>query len=114
MPNQTLIVVQTRQTTVTPLATAESSQRWDSASFYLPQCTVVLRFTYLFITFSLHRLLYLVLSGFTIFKNPLMTGIDESDSALPIGTGPPTREEIRVHYPPKFTWEQLKLFINAG
>ncbi|KAF7298758.1 hypothetical protein MIND_00823300 [Mycena indigotica] len=34
--------------------------------------------------------------------------------AVPIGTGPPTREELRVHYPAQFTWEQLRAFVNSG
>ena len=29
-------------------------------------------------------------------------------------TGPPTREELLVHYPSKFTWTQLKIFVNSG
>ncbi|PFH49948.1 hypothetical protein AMATHDRAFT_4425 [Amanita thiersii Skay4041] len=29
-------------------------------------------------------------------------------------TGPPTREELVVYYPHKFTWEQLKIFVNSG
>ncbi|KAG1868871.1 hypothetical protein C8R48DRAFT_598145 [Suillus tomentosus] len=29
-------------------------------------------------------------------------------------TGPPTREELLVHYPAKFTWHQLKTFVNSG
>ena len=33
---------------------------------------------------------------------------------VPLGTGPPTLDEVRIYYPPKFTWWQLKLFINAG
>lgn len=32
----------------------------------------------------------------------------------PLGTGPPTKYELLVHYPPKFTWQQLKAFINSG
>ncbi|TCD70751.1 hypothetical protein EIP91_001780 [Steccherinum ochraceum] len=35
-------------------------------------------------------------------------------SEVPLGTGPPTREELLAHYPGKFTWTQLKTFINAG
>ncbi|CAK5266084.1 unnamed protein product, partial [Mycena citricolor] len=31
-----------------------------------------------------------------------------------IGTGPPTREELLLHYPAKFTWNQLKTFVNSG
>jgi hypothetical protein len=33
---------------------------------------------------------------------------------VPLGTGPPTREELLVHYPAQFTWNELKTFINAG
>lgn len=33
---------------------------------------------------------------------------------VPLGTGPPTREELIVYYPPKFTFQQLKTFINSG
>jgi hypothetical protein len=33
---------------------------------------------------------------------------------VPLGTGPPTHAELRAHYPAKFTWEQLRTFINAG
>ncbi|KAG2147475.1 uncharacterized protein EDB93DRAFT_1085487 [Suillus bovinus] len=28
--------------------------------------------------------------------------------------GPPTREELLAHYPAKFTWHQLKTFVNSG
>ncbi|GBE83042.1 hypothetical protein BKA93DRAFT_910108 [Sparassis latifolia] len=33
---------------------------------------------------------------------------------VPLGIGPPTREELLVHYPAKFTWKQLKTFVNSG
>jgi hypothetical protein len=33
---------------------------------------------------------------------------------VPLGTGLPTREELLVHYPAKFTWHQLKTFVNSG
>ncbi|PPQ68111.1 hypothetical protein CVT26_005732 [Gymnopilus dilepis] len=33
---------------------------------------------------------------------------------VPLRTGPPTREELLVHYPAKFTWQQLKTFVNSG
>ncbi|KAF8547456.1 hypothetical protein OG21DRAFT_1517363 [Imleria badia] len=29
-------------------------------------------------------------------------------------SGPPTMYELRVHYPPRFTWLQLKTFVNSG
>ncbi|KAG1799437.1 uncharacterized protein HD556DRAFT_128290 [Suillus plorans] len=29
-------------------------------------------------------------------------------------TGPPTRKELLAHYPAKFTWHQLKTFVNSG
>ena len=35
-------------------------------------------------------------------------------SNVPLGAGPPTKEELLVHYPAKFTWHELKTFINAG
>ena len=38
-----------------------------------------------------------------------MTGDNEL-----LGTGPPTREELDEFYPAKFSWEQLKLFVNSG
>ncbi|KZT67269.1 hypothetical protein DAEQUDRAFT_746211 [Daedalea quercina L-15889] len=37
-----------------------------------------------------------------------------SYETVPLRSGPPTREELLVHYPPKFTFHQLKTFINAG
>ncbi|GBE83065.1 hypothetical protein BKA93DRAFT_764438 [Sparassis latifolia] len=33
---------------------------------------------------------------------------------IPLGTGPPTREELLIYYPAKFTWKQLKTFVNSG
>lgn len=33
---------------------------------------------------------------------------------VPLRTGPPTKEELLVHYPAKFTWEQMKTFVNSG
>ncbi|KAL0960734.1 hypothetical protein HGRIS_005758 [Hohenbuehelia grisea] len=36
------------------------------------------------------------------------------ESTVPLGTGLPTREELNVHYPAKFTWGQLKCFVNSG
>jgi hypothetical protein len=33
---------------------------------------------------------------------------------VPLGSGLPTREELLVHYPAKFTWHELKTFINSG
>ena len=34
--------------------------------------------------------------------------------AVPLGEGTPTMEELLVHYPSNFTWEQLKTFVNSG
>lgn len=36
------------------------------------------------------------------------------DPTVAPGTGPPTLAELYDHYPAKFTWEQLKTFINSG
>ncbi|KAH9047673.1 hypothetical protein EDB84DRAFT_1460551 [Lactarius hengduanensis] len=33
---------------------------------------------------------------------------------VPLGEGPPMKEELVVHYPAKFTWKQLKTFVNSG
>ncbi|KAK2465383.1 hypothetical protein APHAL10511_002737 [Amanita phalloides] len=35
-------------------------------------------------------------------------------SDVPLRSGRPTKEELLVHYPAKFTWTQLKTFINSG
>ncbi|KLO08281.1 hypothetical protein SCHPADRAFT_835514 [Schizopora paradoxa] len=37
-----------------------------------------------------------------------------SEVTVPLGQGLPTHEELEVYYPPKFTWFQLKLFVNSG
>ncbi|KAJ7451648.1 hypothetical protein FB451DRAFT_1342713 [Mycena latifolia] len=42
-------------------------------------------------------------------------GLSSSNGAVvPLGSGLPTREELLVHYPAKFTWTQLKTFVNSG
>ncbi|KAI6098221.1 hypothetical protein F5141DRAFT_1010962 [Pisolithus sp. B1] len=38
----------------------------------------------------------------------------DSHSSNGIGYGPPTRQELLEHYPARFTWPQLKAFINSG
>ncbi|KAI0044268.1 hypothetical protein FA95DRAFT_1523159 [Auriscalpium vulgare] len=51
-----------------------------------------------------------------------MTVVAESSSSdrplsqdnVPLRDGPPTREELLVYYPAKFTWDQLKVFVNSG
>ena len=40
--------------------------------------------------------------------------VELSPETVPLGTGLPTREELLVHYPAKFTWHQLKVFVNSG
>nr|GAT49301.1 predicted protein [Mycena chlorophos] len=35
-------------------------------------------------------------------------------SPVPLGTGPPTREELEAHYPSQFTWDQLRAYIDSG
>ena len=42
---------------------------------------------------------------------------DFSDLTLqkvPLRKGPPTKDELLVYYPAKYTWEQLKTIINSG
>ena len=35
--------------------------------------------------------------------------------SVPIeGDGPPTKDEMLVYYPAKFTWKQIKTFVNSG
>jgi len=31
-----------------------------------------------------------------------------------VGTGLPTRQELLDYYPAKFTWQDLKAFVNSG
>jgi hypothetical protein len=38
----------------------------------------------------------------------------DSIAKVPLGTGPPTKAELIAHYPAKFSWTQLRAFINAG
>jgi hypothetical protein len=45
---------------------------------------------------------------------PLMTSTILCPETVPLGEGPPTKEELLVYYPAKFTWEQLKTFVNSG
>jgi hypothetical protein len=33
---------------------------------------------------------------------------------VPLGKGPPTKSELIAHYPAKFSWTQLRTFVNAG
>ncbi|KAI0754745.1 hypothetical protein C8Q80DRAFT_1216612 [Daedaleopsis nitida] len=40
--------------------------------------------------------------------------VELSPETVPLGTGLPTRVELLVHYPAKFTWHQLKVFVNSG
>lgn len=35
-------------------------------------------------------------------------------AVVPLGSGLPTREQLLVHYPAKFTWLELKTFVNSG
>lgn len=37
-----------------------------------------------------------------------------SPHTVQMGEGPPTKEELLVYYPAKFTWKQLKTFVNSG
>lgn len=37
-----------------------------------------------------------------------------SSHTVPLGEGTPTKEELLVYYPAKFTWRQLKTFVNSG
>ncbi|KAF9525517.1 hypothetical protein CPB83DRAFT_545845 [Crepidotus variabilis] len=50
----------------------------------------------------------------TLHQNPTVKNVESVKALVPLRTGPPTKEELAVHYPPKFTWEQLKTFVNSG
>jgi hypothetical protein len=39
---------------------------------------------------------------------------DPSSHGVPMGEGTPTKEELLAYYPAKFTWKQLKTFVNSG
>jgi len=41
-------------------------------------------------------------------------GQTADETVVPLGNGPPTKEELLAHYPADFTWEQLKTFVNSG
>ena len=43
-----------------------------------------------------------------------MTIISLNPEDVPLREGPPTKEELLAHYPAKFTWTELKTFINSG
>lgn len=43
-----------------------------------------------------------------------MTSTTLCPETVPLGDGPPTKEELLVYYPAKFTWKQLKTFVNSG
>ncbi|KAH7927789.1 hypothetical protein BV22DRAFT_250690 [Leucogyrophana mollusca] len=52
-----------------------------------------------------------------LLNGGISNGTHPSPSSLqevPLRTGPPTYEELLVHYPAKFTWTQLKTFVNSG
>jgi len=40
--------------------------------------------------------------------------IRPSIPTVALRSGPPTTDELRIHYPACFTWSQLKAFINSG
>lgn len=40
--------------------------------------------------------------------------VSQKITQVPLRTGPPTREELLAYYPAKFTWDQLKTFVNSG
>ena len=42
------------------------------------------------------------------------TSSETAQQVVPLRSGPPTRDELLVHYPARFTWSQLKTFVNSG
>lgn len=49
-------------------------------------------------------------------ESPLNTpdNVSQKIVQVPLRNGPPTREELLAYYPAKFTWHQLKTFVNSG
>ena len=47
-------------------------------------------------------------------ENGLLSTLNLTKDQVPLRTGPPTLQELILYYPPKFTWEELKTFINSG
>lgn len=39
---------------------------------------------------------------------------DKAPTTTYAGIGPPTYQELLEHYPAKFTWQELKTFVNSG
>lgn len=39
---------------------------------------------------------------------------DTFAATIPLGSGPPTHEEMIAHYPAQFTWDQLRAFLVSG
>ena len=52
--------------------------------------------------------------GITVSQVQVSTIVMAEAEDVPLGKGPPTREELLVYYPAKFSWHQLKTFINSG
>ncbi|KAH9948866.1 hypothetical protein B0H21DRAFT_689339 [Amylocystis lapponica] len=50
----------------------------------------------------------------TVSSIPSLVDPPLTPENVPLRSGPPTREELLVYYPSKFTWQQLKTFVNAG
>jgi hypothetical protein len=46
--------------------------------------------------------------------NSFLDADGPSPHTVQLGEGPPTKEELLVYYPAKFTWKQLKTFVNSG
>lgn len=40
--------------------------------------------------------------------------LNPNEVEVPLRSGPPTREELLRYYPAKFSWTQLKTFVNSG
>lgn len=47
-------------------------------------------------------------------RNGVEKPSDSDTASVPLGTGLPTRAELLTYYPGKFTWEQMKTFVNSG
>lgn len=46
--------------------------------------------------------------------NNMPISTDSLPAKVPLGTGPPTREELIAYYPAKFAWRELRAFVASG
>lgn len=56
----------------------------------------------------------MVLGRRSLSQQMTITAESKASATVYIGTGLPTHQELLDHYPAKFTWQELKVFVNSG